>query len=116
MYGMTHFTFDAYSIISSMSLSVINTNFTYDFFRLACLTDPGTGKKYAGSSSFISMPLLQKLSNTYGNSSVSLCTYKLLPLVFFSEIFQDPFCVFVFSYCNVFHCEIAVISRTYETY
>ena len=81
MYGMTHFTPDVYSAISSMSLLVINTNFTSAFFRLVCLTDPGTGKKYAGSSSFISMPLYRSLHCLF--ISFSKPYFDVFPFIIF---------------------------------
>ena len=62
MYGMVQSTFDAFLTINSISTSVGNSDFMFAFFRNACHTNPGADKKYAGSSSYISMHLLPKLS------------------------------------------------------
>ena len=48
------------SNISSMSLSVNNSNSNWVFFKHACHANPGADKKWAGSSSYISMHLSLK--------------------------------------------------------
>ena len=78
------------------------------FCKHTCHVNPSAAKKYLGSSSYISMQFLQKLSNTLVNSSVSLRTYKLRYQVLCSKMFPDSFCVFVISICDVFHHQIAV--------
>ena len=66
------------SYIISMSLSVNNSNSTLVFFKHACHANPGADKKWAGSSSYISMHLSLKFSNTSASNNVSDWTYRLL--------------------------------------
>ena len=59
-----------------MPLSVNNSNSTLVFFKHACHANPGADKKWAGSSSYISMHLSLKFSNTSASNAVSDWTYK----------------------------------------
>ena len=59
------------SIIISLSLSVNNSNFTLVFLKQACHANAGADKKCAGSSSYFSMHLFQKFSNTSASNVVS---------------------------------------------
>ena len=65
-----------FSNINSISLSVNNSNFTLGFFKLVFHANPGALKKWAGSSSYFSMHLSLKFSNTSASSDVSDWTYK----------------------------------------
>ena len=66
------------SNIISMSLSVNNSNSTVVFFKQSCHACPGADKKWAGSSSYLSMHLSLKFSNTSASNNVSDWTYRLL--------------------------------------
>ena len=46
------------------------------FLWHACHVNPGVDKKQAGSSSFISIQLSQKFSNSSAGNNVSLWTYQ----------------------------------------
>ena len=74
-----------FSTINSMSKSVSNSNSTSILLTHARHANTGVDKSCAVSSSYISMHLLQKLSNTSANSSV-----------FFACINQDNLLGFVF--------------------
>ena len=76
MYGITHSTYYAFLTISSISTSASSSSSTLVFLRHARHANLGGNKKYAGSRLYISMHLLLKLSNTFANSSVSLCMYR----------------------------------------
>ena len=65
-----------FSTITSISLSVNNSNSTSVFFRHACHANPGADRKCAGSSRYISMHLSLKFSYTSASSIASLWTYK----------------------------------------
>ena len=53
------------------SLSVINSNSILVFFKHAFHANPGALKKRAGSSSYLSMHLSLKFSNTSASNDVS---------------------------------------------
>ena len=55
-----------------MSISVNNSSFTPAFFKQACHTNPGADKKWAELSSYISIHLFLKFSNTSASNNVSL--------------------------------------------
>ena len=77
------------------------------FFRDACHANPGADKRCVGSSSYISMHLLQKLSNT----SVSTVVLQILHDTFLGFVFRNLpklFSSSAVSICNVFHCQIVV--------
>ena len=77
------------------------------FFWHACHATPGGGKKYAGSSSYISMHLLVKLSNTSGSNSISFCTYRPCSRLIFviQNLSRTFFCSLVVRTWDVF-CKI----------
>ena len=58
--------------INSILIPVNNSNPTSVFFKHACHANPGADKKSFGSSSYISIHLFIKFSNTSARSNVSL--------------------------------------------
>ena len=56
-----------FSIISTISISVVNFNSTPVFFNHSCHTNSSTEKMYVGLSLYISRHLLRKVSNTSAN-------------------------------------------------
>ena len=65
-----------FSTINNISILANNSNSTSVFLKHACHGNPGADKQWAGSSSYISMHLFSKLSNTFVSNYVSLWTYK----------------------------------------
>ena len=59
-----------------MSLFVNNFNFIPVFFKQACHANSGANKKWAGSSSYISIHLFLKVSKTSASNNVSVWTYR----------------------------------------
>ena len=64
-----------FSIIINISLSVDNSNFTPVNFKQSCHANPGADKKWAVSSSYISIHLFLNFSNTSISNNVSRWTY-----------------------------------------
>ena len=65
MYCMTYYTPNSFSTtINNISTSVNNSNFISVYLKQACHTNPGADRKWAGSSSYISIHLFLKFSNT----------------------------------------------------
>ena len=65
-----------FSTISKISILVNNSKSTSVFFKQACHANPGVAKKWARSSSYISIHLFLKISNTSASNNVLLWTYK----------------------------------------
>ena len=65
-----------FSTINSTSISVNNSYFTFVFFKYACHANPGADKKWAGSSSYISIQLSLNFSKTSASNNISHWTYK----------------------------------------
>ena len=65
-----------FSSINKISISVNNYNSSSVFFKHFCYANRGADKKWSRSSSYISIHLLQKLSNTSAIDNVSFWTYK----------------------------------------
>ena len=61
-----------FSTINNISMSVKKSNFTLAFFIVACHSDPGAGRNFAGSSSYILIKIFLKFLNTSANNNVSL--------------------------------------------
>ena len=61
-----------FSTISNISTSVKSSNFISVFLKHACHANPVADRKWAGSSSYISMHLFLKFSNTSASDDVSL--------------------------------------------
>ena len=70
------YTFLHFSTINNTSISVKRSNFTLVFFKATCHANPGTERKFAGSSSYISRHTFLKLLNTVSNNNVSFWTFK----------------------------------------
>ena len=66
---MIYSTSDPFLTIINISISVNNSNFTLVFFKQACPANPDAGKKWAGSSLYISIHLFLKISNTSARSN-----------------------------------------------
>ena len=58
-----------FSTINNISISVKRSNFTLVFFKAACHRNPGAERNFAVSSSYISILILLKFSNTSGNNN-----------------------------------------------
>ena len=112
-----HVLFYSHSAICNISISVKNSSFALIFFKHAWHANAGVDKTWSGSSSHISMHLLQKFSNTSGNNKVSLCTYiswyfpRLfsfsLAIGFLGFRCQHLKCLLYLNYCKiVFNREI----------
>ena len=61
-----------FSTINNISISVKISSFILVYFKAAFHTNPGAEKNFAGSSSYISMHILLKFSNTSANNNFSL--------------------------------------------
>ena len=66
-----------FSAIDYISVSVNNSNSTSAFFKHAYHANPGPERKWAESSSYISIHLLRKLSDTSASNNVSLWMNRL---------------------------------------
>ena len=65
-----------FSAISNISILVNNSNFISVFFKQACHAKPSADKKWARSSSYISIHLLLKFSNPSASNNILLWTNK----------------------------------------
>ena len=61
-----------FSTVNNISVLVDNSNSTLVFFKQACHANLGADKKWAGSSSYISIDLFLKFSNISASNNVSL--------------------------------------------
>ena len=66
----------SFLVIINISLSVNKTNFILVSFKRASHINPGADKKWVGSSSYISIHLFLKPSNTSASNNVSLWTHR----------------------------------------
>ena len=57
-------------------MMVNSSNFTSVFSKADYYVDPGSVRKRAGSSSYISRHIFRKFSNTLGNNTISLQASK----------------------------------------
>ena len=76
------------SIINNISMSVINSKFSFVFFKQAChAANPGADMKWEGSSPYISIHVSLNFLKTSASNNVSVWTYKswYSPRVFVSN-------------------------------